>query len=146
MARWKNSALCTNDWDITHVRADLPPDGLGVPQAQHKLLRHDHPEAVRRPRLLGAAHSRVIAEAAPAISSTLSSTVGVPNSLGPGELLLHYGTDEQKNHYLPRLADGREIPCFALTGPHAGSDATSIPTTASSARANGTAPRCSACA
>ena len=48
----------------------------------------------------------------------------VPNSLGPAELLLHYGTDEQKNHYLPRLADGREIPCFALTGPFAGSDAT----------------------
>jgi hypothetical protein len=72
------------------------------------------------------AHSRVIAKLA-SISSTLSSTVGVPNSLGPGELLLHYGTDEQKNHYLPRLADGREIPCFALTGPSAGSDATSIP-------------------
>ncbi len=51
----------------------------------------------------------------------------MPNSLGPAELLLHYGTDEQKNHYLPRLADGREIPCFALTGPSAGSDATSIP-------------------
>ena len=42
----------------------------------------------------------------------------VPNSLGPGELLLHYGTDEQKNHYLPRLAKGIEIPCFALTNPH----------------------------
>jgi acyl-CoA dehydrogenase len=51
----------------------------------------------------------------------------VPNSLGPAELLLAYGTDAQKQRYLPRLADGREIPCFALTGPHAGSDATSIP-------------------
>ncbi len=51
----------------------------------------------------------------------------MPNSLGPAELLLHYGTDEQKYHYLPRLADGREIPCFALTGPTAGSDATSMP-------------------
>ncbi|MGH8040660.1 MAG: acyl-CoA dehydrogenase, partial [Rudaea sp.] len=61
------------------------------------------------------------------ISGALSSTVGVPNSLGPGELLLHYGTQEQRDYYLPRLADGREIPCFALTGPHAGSDATSIP-------------------
>jgi acyl-CoA dehydrogenase len=57
----------------------------------------------------------------------LSSTVGVPNSLGPAELLLHYGTEEQKKYYLPRLADGREIPCFALTGPTAGSDATSLP-------------------
>ena len=51
----------------------------------------------------------------------------VPNSLGPGELLLHYGTDEQKNHYLPRLAKGLEIPCFALTSPEAGSDAAAIP-------------------
>lgn len=53
-------------------------------------------------------------------------SVGVPNSLGPGELLLRYGTDEQKNYYLPRLAEGRLIPCFALTSPHAGSDAASI--------------------
>ena len=61
------------------------------------------------------------------VSSVVSSTVGVPNSLGPGELLMHYGTQEQKDHYLPRLADGREVPCFGLTGPFAGSDATSIP-------------------
>ena len=52
-------------------------------------------------------------------------TVMVPNSLGPAELLLHYGTDEQKRHYLPRLATAEEIPCFALTGPEAGSDAAS---------------------
>jgi acyl-CoA dehydrogenase len=51
----------------------------------------------------------------------------VPNSLGPGELLLHYGTEQQKNHYLPRLAKGLEIPCFALTSPEAGSDAAAIP-------------------
>ncbi|HEY5804412.1 MAG TPA: acyl-CoA dehydrogenase, partial [Lysobacter sp.] len=61
------------------------------------------------------------------VSSVVSSTVGVPNSLGPAELLLHYGTQEQKDYYLPRLADGREVPCFGLTGPWAGSDATSIP-------------------
>ncbi|MCU7947633.1 MAG: acyl-CoA dehydrogenase [Candidatus Thiodiazotropha sp. (ex Cardiolucina cf. quadrata)] len=60
----------------------------------------------------------------------VSYLVGVPNSLGPGELLIKYGTDEQKNYYLPRLANGQEIPCFALTGPTAGSDATSIPDTA----------------
>ena len=60
-------------------------------------------------------------------SITAATTVSVPNSLGPGELLLKYGTEEQKNYYLPRLADGREIPCFALTGPNAGSDAASIP-------------------
>ena len=57
----------------------------------------------------------------------ISYLVGVPNSLGPGELLIKYGTEEQKNYYLPRLASGKEIPCFALTGPTAGSDATSIP-------------------
>jgi acyl-CoA dehydrogenase len=55
------------------------------------------------------------------ISSAVMSTIGVPNSLGPAELLLKYGTDAQKNHYLPRLVDGREIPCFGLTGPRAGS-------------------------
>ena len=53
----------------------------------------------------------------------------MPNSLGPGELLQHYGTEEQKNHYLPRLARGQEIPCFALTSPEAGSDAGAIPDT-----------------
>ena len=72
------------------------------------------------------AHSAVLQKIA-SMSATVSSTVAVPNSLGPAELLLHYGTEEQKNHYLPRLADGREVPCFALTGPYAGSDATSIP-------------------
>jgi len=56
-------------------------------------------------------------------SVTATVTVMVPNSLGPAELLLHYGTEEQKNHYLPRLANGAEVPCFALTEPHAGSDA-----------------------
>ena len=50
----------------------------------------------------------------------------VPNSLGPAELLIHYGTEEQKKHYLPRLASGEEIPCFGLTEPLAGSDAGSI--------------------
>jgi acyl-CoA dehydrogenase len=59
-------------------------------------------------------------------SAVASSTVGVPNSLGPAELLLHYGTDEQKDRYLPGLADGSEIPCFALTSPQAGSDAASL--------------------
>ncbi len=62
-------------------------------------------------------------------SSIAAATVAVPNSLGPAELLLQYGTDEQRNHYLPRLAAGKEIPCFGLTSPTAGSDATSIPDT-----------------
>ncbi len=62
-------------------------------------------------------------------SPTLSGMVGVPNSLGPAELLMHYGTESQRKEYLPKLASGELIPCFALTGPYAGSDATSIPDT-----------------
>lgn len=72
------------------------------------------------------AQSRVLQKLA-GVSSELASTVGVPNSLGPGELLQHYGTTEQQDHYLPRLAKGLEIPCFALTSPEAGSDAGAIP-------------------
>ncbi len=72
------------------------------------------------------AHATVVTRIATANVAT-AVTVMVPNSLGPAELLLHYGTEEQKNHYLPRLADGRELPCFGLTSPYAGSDAASIP-------------------
>ena len=71
------------------------------------------------------AHGCVIEKLA-SRSVPLSITVMVPNSLGPAELLMHYGTENQRNYYLPRLADGRELPCFALTEPTAGSDATSI--------------------
>ncbi|MDF1882671.1 acyl-CoA dehydrogenase [Sulfurimonas sp. SAG-AH-194-C21] len=71
------------------------------------------------------AHSCVVQKLA-SHSQVLAITTMVPNSLGPAELILQYGTQEQKEHYLPRLADGREIPCFALTEPLAGSDATSI--------------------
>ncbi|MPY73806.1 MAG: acyl-CoA dehydrogenase [Alphaproteobacteria bacterium] len=72
------------------------------------------------------AHSSVVMKIS-SRSLTAAVTVMVPNSLGPAELLLHYGTAEQKAHYLPRLARGEEIPCFALTGPYAGSDAASLP-------------------
>jgi len=72
------------------------------------------------------AQSRVLQKLA-GVSSELASTVGVPNSLGPGELLQHYGTPAQQDHYLPRLAKGLEVPCFALTSPEAGSDAGAIP-------------------
>src|SRR3990167_3319018 len=72
------------------------------------------------------AHSQVITKLASASCSAAILT-SVPNSLGPAELLLHYGTEEQKNYYLPRLANGTDIPCFALTGPEAGSDAGAIP-------------------
>ncbi|MEJ5209659.1 acyl-CoA dehydrogenase [Denitratimonas sp. CY0512] len=115
----------TNDWDITHVRADLPPE-IWEYLGKQKFFGMIIPKEYGGLGFSATAHSRVIAKLA-SISSVLSSTVGVPNSLGPAELLLHYGTDEQKSHYLPRLAVGKEIPCFALTGPSAGSDATSIP-------------------
>ena len=72
------------------------------------------------------AHSQIVMKLATR-SADLASTVMVPNSLGPAELLLHYGTDEQRQRYLPRLARGEEIPCFALTGPLAGSDAGAMP-------------------
>ena len=119
--------LCrmVDDWQITHVHADLPPEvwdfikknrffGMIIPK-EHGGLGFS-----------ALAHHKVIQKLA-SVSSVVSSTVGVPNSLGPGELLMHYGTPEQKEYYLPRLAVGDEVPCFALTGPFAGSDATSIP-------------------
>ena len=115
----------TSDWETTHVRADLAPevwDFLKKNKFFGMIIAKDYGGL----GFSAFAHSRVIMKLA-SVSATLSSTVGVPNSLGPGELLAHYGTDEQKAHYLPRLADGREIPCFGLTGPTAGSDATSIP-------------------
>ncbi|MBB70905.1 MAG: acyl-CoA dehydrogenase [Legionellales bacterium] len=72
------------------------------------------------------AHSTIVMKIA---TRSMSAAVNmmVPNSLGPAELLTHYGTDAQKSHYLPRLARGVEVPCFALTAPEAGSDATAIP-------------------
>ncbi len=119
--------LCrmTNDWDITHVRADLPPE-LWEFCSREKFFGLNIPTQYGGLGFSALANHKVIQKLA-SVSSTVSSTVGVPNSLGPAELLMHYGTEEQKAHYLPRLADGREIPCFALTGPFAGSDATSIP-------------------
>ncbi len=72
------------------------------------------------------AHGRIAAMLY-SCSVTVATSVGVPNSLGPGELLVHYGTEEQKQYYLPRLAKGEDIPCFALTGPEAGSDAGAMP-------------------
>lgn len=68
------------------------------------------------------AHSAIVAKLA-SRCGPLATTVMVPNSLGPAELLMHYGTQDQKDYYLPRLAAGVEMPCFALTEPNAGSDA-----------------------
>ncbi len=72
------------------------------------------------------AHATVVTRIA-SVNIAAAVTVMVPNSLGPAELLLRYGTQEQKDHYLPRLAEGRDLPCFALTSPYAGSDAASLP-------------------
>lgn len=119
--------LCTmiNDWEITHVHADLTPE-LWDFLKQHKFFGMIIPKDFGGLGFSALAHHKVIQKVA-SISTVVSTTIGVPNSLGPAELLLHYGTQDQKDTYLPRLADGREIPCFALTGPFAGSDATSIP-------------------
>ncbi|MCL1635326.1 acyl-CoA dehydrogenase [Luteimonas sp. SX5] len=119
--------LCTmiDEWDITHVRADLPSEMWDYIK-RNKFFGLNIPKEYGGLGFSALMNHKVIQKLA-SISSTVSSTVGVPNSLGPAELLMHYGTDEQKQQYLPRLADGREVPCFALTGPFAGSDATSIP-------------------
>ena len=116
-----------DDWEITHRRADLPPH-------LWEYLKTKGFFAMIIPKKYGGlefsayAHSCVLVKLA-SKSSVVSSTVAVPNSLGPAELLLHYGTEEQRDYYLPRLARGEEVPCFALTGPRAGSDAASIPDT-----------------
>ena len=115
----------SDDWDITHVRADLPPE-LWEFMKRNKFFGLNIPKEYGGLGFSALMNHKVIQKLS-SISSTVSTTVGVPNSLGPAELLMHYGTDEQKQYYLPRLADGREVPCFALTGPFAGSDATSIP-------------------
>ena len=119
--------LCrmTNDWQITHVDADLSPE-LWDYIKKNRFFGMIVPKEYGGLGFTALGNHKVIQKLA-SISAVVSSTVGVPNSLGPAELLMHYGTDEQKQHYLPRLADGREVPCFALTGPFAGSDATSIP-------------------
>ncbi len=121
--------LCAmlDDWNITHERGDLPPQVW-------EFLKSRGFFAMIIPKQYGGlefsayAHSCVLSLLA-SRSTTCSSTVAVPNSLGPAELLNHYGTQEQKDYYLPRLARGEEVPCFALTGPRAGSDAGSIPDT-----------------
>ncbi|MDX1571520.1 MAG: acyl-CoA dehydrogenase, partial [Xanthomonadales bacterium] len=119
--------LCrmTNDWELTHELADLPPDVWDFLKV-NRFFGMIIPKEYNGLGFSARAHSAVLQKLA-SCSVTVSSTVAVPNSLGPAELILHYGTSEQKNHFLPRLARGAEIPCFGLTGPTAGSDATSIP-------------------
>lgn len=121
--------LCSmlNDWDITHNRQDLPEEvwqyikqqkfcGMIIPKHYGGLEFSDY------------AHSEIVMKIS-SRSASAAVTVMVPNSLGPAKLLLAYGTQQQKDYYLPRLASGKEIPCFALTGPNAGSDAGAMPDT-----------------
>ncbi|MBE9519670.1 MAG: acyl-CoA dehydrogenase family protein, partial [Proteobacteria bacterium] len=121
--------LCSmiDDWDITHNRMDLPEE-MWAFLKQNGFFGMIIPKKYGGLEFSAYGHSCVVMKLS-ARSISVGVTVMVPNSLGPAELLYHYGTDAQKNHYLPRLADGREIPCFALTGPDAGSDAGSIPDT-----------------
>ena len=114
-----------DDWDITHRRMDLPPE-LWEFLKQHRFFGMIIPKRYGGLEFSAHGHSNVVTKIA-SRSISAGVTVMVPNSLGPAELLLHYGTEEQKDYYLPRLADGREIPCFALTSPDAGSDAGAIP-------------------
>jgi acyl-CoA dehydrogenase len=116
-----------NDFQITHEMADLPPE-LWAFLKEHRFFAMIIKKEYGGLEFSAYAQSRVLQKLS-GVSGILAITVGVPNSLGPGELLQHYGTEAQKNHYLPRLARGVEIPCFALTSPEAGSDAGAIPDT-----------------
>ena len=120
--------LCAmvSDWEIGQAM-DLPPEAWAHIKT-HGFFALIIPKEFGGKGFSAYAHSQVAMKLATR-SGDLASTVMVPNSLGPAELLLHYGTDEQRNHYLPRLARGDDIPCFALTGPLAGSDAGAMPDT-----------------
>tara|TARA_B100001057_G_scaffold501204_1_gene621986 strand:+ start:1514 stop:4045 length:2532 start_codon:yes stop_codon:yes gene_type:complete len=113
-----------DDWDICHVRADMPKE-IWEFIIENQFFAMIIPKKYGGLGFSAYANAAVITKLA-SCSPTASSTIGVPNSLGPAELLLHYGTEEQKKHYLPGLAAGTEIPCFALTSPQAGSDAAAI--------------------
>ena len=121
--------LCrmSNDWEITHDNFDLSEEAW-------KFIKDNGFFAMIIPKEYGGlgysalAHSEVVMKIGSRSGST-AVTVMVPNSLGPGKLLMTYGTQEQKDYYLPRLARGEDVPCFGLTGPDSGSDAGAMPDT-----------------
>ncbi len=117
-------AAMTDPWEVNHEEFGIPKKlldyirgngflGFGIPKQYGGLEFSDF------------AHSEVLLKLG-SRQMDVCMTVSVPNSLGPAELLRKYGTEEQKKHYLPRLAKGLDIPCFALTAPLAGSDASSM--------------------
>lgn len=118
--------LCgmVDEWEISTQTLDLPEEVWAYIKAQG-FLGMIIPKEFGGLGFTALGHSAVVMKIATK-SLTAAVTVMVPNSLGPGELLLHYGTEEQKNHYLPRLASGAEIPCFGLTSSQAGSDAAAM--------------------
>ena len=110
-----------DDWDVRHNRSDMPKeiwDFLKENKFMGMLISKEHGGL----GFSAQAQSIIVSKVA-CRSIAAGISVMVPNSLGPGELIEKYGTDEQKDKYLERLATGKEVPCFALTGPHAGSDA-----------------------
>ncbi|WP_444893655.1 acyl-CoA dehydrogenase [Microbulbifer sp. TRSA001] len=113
-----------NDWQISYVDRNIP-------EHVWDFLRKNRFFGIIIPKKYGGlgfsptAHAEIVTKITTR-STCVGVTVMVPNSLGPGELLLAHGTQEQKDYYLPRLADGTDIPCFALTSPEAGSDAASM--------------------
>lgn len=109
-----------DDWQI-HQDRDLPTEVWDFIKKE-KFFAMIIPEEYGGLGFSAIGNSTVVAKIS-SRSVPAAVTVMVPNSLGPGELLMKYGTDEQRNHYLPRLASGEEVPCFALTSPEAGSDA-----------------------
>ena len=113
-----------DDWTITQVDRDLPPDVWAYIKEQG-FFGMIIPKRYGGLEFSALAHSSVVMKIS-SRSVSAAVTVMVPNSLGPAELLLRYGTEQQKDHYLPRLAKGEEIPCFALTSPEAGSDAAAM--------------------
>jgi len=121
--------LCqmVDSWRVNFVTTDIPSEVLAFIK-QHKFLGLIIPPEYGGLGLSAVAQTEVYTRLF-GVSNVVANFISVPNSLGPAELLLRYGTAEQKSYYLPRLAQGEEIPCFALTGPLAGSDATAIPDT-----------------
>jgi len=116
-----------NDWEITEHLHDLPEPVWDFLK-QQRFFGMIIPKQYGGLEFSAYGHSSVVMKIA-SRSISAAVTAMVPNSLGPAQLLLHYGTEEQKQYYLPRLARGEEIPCFALTGPEAGSDAAAMPDT-----------------